>query len=79
MHLWLINSAHVSGIYISDLAKRSIEDTIMIMILGQGIPLHTVSSDTSNAVLQVDIERAWDELELNGGWSNEVPVVIYIS
>ena len=67
------------GIYISDLANRSIENTIMIMILGKGIPLHTVSSDTSNAVLQVDVERAWNELGLDGGWSNEVPVVILIS
>ncbi|MCJ1470517.1 hypothetical protein MMC07_009163 [Pseudocyphellaria aurata] len=67
------------GIYISDLATRSIEDTMLITILGRVIPLHTVSIDPARPVLQVDIERAWNEMGLDGGWSNEVSVEIFIS
>ena len=51
----------------------------MITIVGRGIPLHTVSVDPARPVLQVDIKRAWNEMGLDGGWSNEVPVEIFIS
>lgn len=62
----------------TDLADRTVEETILITILGKGIPRHTVSSDVSNLVLKVDIERAWNEMGLQGGWSNEVPMEIFI-
>lgn len=51
---------------------------MLITILGRVIPLHTVSIDPARPVLQVDLERAWIEMELDGGWSNEVPVEIFI-
>lgn len=51
----------------------------MITIVGRGIPSHTVSVDPARPVLQVDIERAWNEMGLDSGWSNEVPVEIFIS
>lgn len=57
-----------------------IEDTIMITILGIGIPQHTVSAEgILHPVLRVDIERAWNELGFDGRYSNEVPVVLFIS
>lgn len=52
----------------------------MITILGIGIPQHTVSAEgTLHPVLRVDIERAWNELGFDGRYSNEVPVVLFIS
>ena len=66
------------GIYISDLAKRSIEDDFLITILGKIIPFHTVKSQAANCVLEVDVERAWKEMDLDSGWSNEVAVEIFV-
>ena len=49
------------------------------MILGRAIPLHTVNvSSVSDCVLEVDVEKAWKELELDSGWSNEVALEIFI-
>lgn len=60
--------------------KRSINDTMLITILEQVVPLHTVrTSKASPYVLEVDIERAWEELKLVSKWSNEVEVKLYIS
>ena len=42
----------------------------------QVIPLHTVHADVTNAVLEINIEQAWREMQLEGGWSNELPVDI---
>lgn len=70
------------GVYISDLSTRVIEDTIMITILGRGVPQHTVSAEGilhPTIILRIDIERAWNELGFDGRYSNEVPIVIYIS
>jgi hypothetical protein len=61
------------GIYVSDLAARSIEKDFLILLLGRVIPAHTVSK-ASSCVLEIDVATAWTEMELNGGWSNEVRV-----
>lgn len=68
----------LTGLYISDLRNRSIEETILVMILGKGIPLGMVSSSRAEPVLEIDLERAWDELGFDGGWSSVVPVEIFI-
>jgi hypothetical protein len=69
-----------TGIYISDLPKRSFIDSLLITILGEVIPVHTVSvSKVDSHVLEIDIESAWKELNLESKWSNEVEVKIYIS
>ena len=68
------------GIYISDLPRRSLKKDFMIMILGKVIPFDTVRiSKTSENVLEVDVEKAWKELKLDSGWSNEVAVEIFLS
>lgn len=67
----------LSGIYISDLEKRSIQDDFLITILGKVIPFHAVRSQASSCILEIDVERAWKEMDLNSGWSNEVPVEIF--
>lgn len=68
------------GVYISTLPNTSFEESIIISILGQVIPVHTVKvSGFDVHVLEIDVERAWKELELDSGWSNEVEVKIYIN
>ncbi|KAJ4297296.1 hypothetical protein N0V88_004214 [Collariella sp. IMI 366227] len=68
----------VLGIYISALSELSVEDDFMVTIQGQPIPPHTVSKNSQDEhVLDVDIETAWKEMELESGWSNEVEVKVY--
>jgi hypothetical protein len=68
------------GLYISNLPKISFEDRLMITIQGKVLPVHTISvSKVSEFVLEIDVEKAWKELELESGWSNEVEVKIYIN
>lgn len=54
------------------------EDNILVTILGKGIPLHMVSSNAREPVLEIDLERAWNELGFDSRWSNAVPVEIVI-
>ncbi|KAI0409393.1 raffinose synthase Sip1 [Xylaria palmicola] len=66
------------GLYLSDLPHMSIERDFMITIQGVPVPLHTVTIDQKDShVLAVDIQQAWDEMDLSSGWSNEVEVKIY--
>jgi hypothetical protein len=52
----------------------------MITILNKVIPLHTVSVSKSDPkVLEIDVEAAWKEMNLDSGWSNEVEVKIYLN
>jgi hypothetical protein len=68
------------GLYISTLPKLSFKDNTMITIQGKVIPIHTISvSKVSDYVLEIDVETAWKELELDSGWSNEVEVKIYLN
>ena len=68
------------GFFISNLTKRSIEEDFLIMMLGRAIPLETVKkSDVIKDLLEVDIEKAWEKMGLNGGYSSEVTVEIFIS
>ncbi|KAJ2989628.1 hypothetical protein NUW58_g3376 [Xylaria curta] len=66
------------GLYISDLPQMSVERDFMITIQGQPVPPCTVVIDQKdNHVLAVDIQKAWSEMGLNSGWSNEVEVKVY--
>lgn len=52
----------------------------MITILNEVIPLHTVSVSKSDPrVLEIDVETAWKEMNLDSGWSNEVEVKICLT
>lgn len=71
----------VWGVYISRLPHfaSSLGDHLLITILGQVIPFDAVSvNKDSEFVLQVDIETAWKELDLQSGWSNEVQVKLTV-
>ncbi len=68
------------GLYISTLPKMSFKDSMLIIIQGKVLPVHTISvSNVSKFVLEIDIEKAWNELDLESGWSNEVEVKVYIN
>ncbi len=70
----------VLGLYISTLPDISWQHAMIITILGKVIPVVTVKVSTVDEhVLEVDIERAWRELDLESGWSNEVEVKIHIN
>ncbi|RDI84867.1 hypothetical protein Vi05172_g4892 [Venturia inaequalis] len=80
LRIWIsLKAFGVYGIYISDLAKRSIEEEFMGLLFGKPIPLHCVKrSGTDENVLEIDIERAWNEGEKRVTWSNEVNVEFFI-
>ena len=70
----------VLGIYLSTLPSFSWEQSMMITMSGKVVPVSTVKISHVDAhVLEVDVERAWKELDLEAGWSNEVEVKIYIN
>ena len=49
------------------------------MILGRVIPLTTVAKSVDvEDLLEINVGQAWKEMELNGGWSNELLVEVLI-
>ncbi|KFZ08038.1 hypothetical protein V501_06122 [Pseudogymnoascus sp. VKM F-4519 (FW-2642)] len=71
----------VWGVYLSNLPslQPSLESSILVTILGQVIPFAAVSiSAHSPNVLEIDTQRAWTELGLKAGYSNEVQVKLSI-
>ena len=68
----------VLGIYISNLSEMSVERDLLITMQGKVIPMHTVSISESAPVLEVDVERAWEEMDLKPGWANEVGVEVFV-
>lgn len=68
------------GIYVSKLPELTIEDDFIATIQGQVIPRDTVSvSKDDEHVLEIDIQRAWEEMALRPGWGNEVEVKVTFS
>ena len=67
------------GIYISNLHSRSLEKDLLIMISGNVIPVHTVKIASEAPVLEIDIEKAWDEMGLEPGWGNEISVEVFVN
>jgi len=48
-------------------------------MLGQPVPIGCVGiSKTCGKVLEVDVERAWKEMGLDAGWSNEVSLEVFV-
>ena len=66
------------GLYISSLPQKSVENDILVMISEKAVPMHTVRIAEQAPVLEVDVEAAWDEMELEAGWSNEVRVLVLV-
>ena len=66
------------GLYISSLTQKSVENDVMVMISEKAVPMHTVTIAKQAPVLEIDIETAWNEMELEAGWSNEVRVLVLV-
>lgn len=53
---------------------------MLVTIQGKVIPEHTVSvSKSTPKVLEVDLETAWKEMNLDSGWSNELGVKVLLN
>ncbi len=66
------------GVYVSTLSEKSVQNDILVMISGKVVPVHTVRIAEQAPVLEVDVEKAWDEMGLQAGWSNEVRVLVLV-
>lgn len=67
-----------AGVYLSTLPDMTVEGDFMVTMQGQPIPSRTVTMSVEDRhVLEVDLETAWKEMKLDGGWSNEVEVKVY--
>lgn len=63
----------------SNLPRKSIEDDFIILLLGHVIPQHTVAKCAEvPELLEIDVEKAWDEMNLSSLWKNEVTLQIYV-
>ena len=67
----------VLGIWISNIGERKV-DQFMVMLRGLAIPVERVKIDEENGVLEVDVQGAWEDLNLDAGWNNEVGVDVFI-
>lgn len=74
----------VLGIWLSDVQSkpRNVDD-LMILIQGKPVPEHVVEFKTENGpeesgVLEIDVDKAWEEMELDPGWSNEIGVDVFL-
>ena len=80
------------GIWMSDLkgkGEKSVDENVMVMILGKVVPRERVgikgvdlpeSEEKSSAgILEIDVEGAWKDMELDAGWSNEVRVEVFVT
>ena len=66
--------------YISHLPSLSIADDFIATISGRVIPPSTVSiSQHSEKILDIDVEKAWREVEAPVGWGNEVDIKVYFT
>ena len=66
------------GVYISTLHDKSVEDDVLVTIRGKVIPVQAVKISDEAPVLEIDVERSWNELGLEPGWSNEVGVEVFV-
>ena len=74
----------VLGIWLSDVQsrQRAVKD-MMVIMQGRAVPQHVIILNTEHCpagsgVLQVDVARAWAEMELDSGWNNEVGVDVFL-
>lgn len=80
LRIWLsFKALGVFGLWVEDLPRRSIDDDIMLLVFGKVVPRHCVRRNAEcEKVLEVDMARAWEELDEDAGWSNEVSLEVFI-
>ena len=81
LRIWVsLKALGTMGLYVSDLAKRDIDQQLMIMIFGKPISRDCVrDSARDENVLEIDVDKAWKDSGEEAGWSNEVSVEVFIS
>lgn len=68
----------VLSFYVSDLENRKI-DELLITVGSTVVPVDTVAKNAGDSnLLDVDLEKAWNKLGMESGWSNEVTVTLYL-
>jgi len=80
LRTWVqIKALGVLGMYVSDLEARDVSSEFMIMIWGKPIPVGCVGkSENCSKVLEVNVAKAWKEMGLEAGWSNEVSLEVFM-
>ena len=80
LRVWVsLKALGVLGLYVSDLEARKFEDNLIVIMFGRPVPISCVGvSKTCGKVLEVDVERAWKEMGLDAGWSNEVSLEVFV-
>lgn len=77
LRTWVqIKALGTLGMYVSDLEARDVKEDFMVMIWGKPVPVDCVTK--SGKVLEVDVARAWKEMDLEAGWSNEVSLEVFM-
>lgn len=66
------------GVYVSTLQDLSLADDLLVLLKGKVIPQHTVTMRKQSSILEIDVEKAWNEMDLQPGWGNEIEVEIFI-
>ena len=78
LHLSIgLKALGVLGVWISNLEDGDVDGNIMVTISKRAVPRHTVVA--KGKVLEIDVEAAWKEMELNSGWGNEVAVEVFVN
>ena len=75
----MVKALGTLGIYISNLDSRSLEKDLLVMIRGKVIPVQTVAIASEAPVLEIDVEKAWEDLDLEPGYSNEIHVEVFVN
>lgn len=58
----------------------TIEGDFLVTIQEKPIPAHTATiSKADNHVVEIDLGTAWQEMELESRWSNQIEVKVYFS
>ncbi|KAF2022040.1 glycoside hydrolase family 36 protein [Aaosphaeria arxii CBS 175.79] len=80
LRIWTsLKSLGTYGLYISDLKQRSIEDDFFALVFGRGVASHCVKiNETCENVLEIDLDRAWEESGSKADWSNEIAIEVVI-
>ena len=64
------------GLWIGDLEARSVDENFMVTIFGK--PIRASNARVDGKVLLIDVASAWEESGETAGWTNEVPMEIFM-
>lgn len=77
LRVWVqVKALGVLGVWMSELEGKSVEEDFMVLLYGKPVGAGCVSK--RGKVLEVDVERAWEESGEEAGWSNEVSLEIFM-